>query len=285
VKKKFLFILKSFLLKRTKVTIVTSTGRTGTKFIKTFFSTVFPNLIVKHEPFPDFFDLGVEKIRHKKDSNYLKKYLIEHRGSLLLSSKNLFRILVGKEIKYIECNPFLFPLINEYAQVFKEFNMVYITRNPETYICSALRKEPKNNGENNFYGENDTRQRLNAVDYGESNLKEWKSLSRGEKIAWYWRKCNYILLEKQSILGDNAVQVKFEDLFNDNLNVQIENWHKIVKVIGVSPDRINEKNLRNIKGEKVNASKDVPIRSEDFNDEIKQRIDDSTMAMKKRLSY
>lgn len=273
------------LLQKTDAILIVSSGRTGTKFFEYFFNEIDPTSIVFHEPKPDFFNLSIRKLRSKLDSNLVTEEMIKHRSSLIAKEKKRLGL---KKITYIESNPFLFPLLKEYSSVFKSVKIIYITRDPKTYLISAYNKDPQNDKVNNFYGPSDRRKRLTAVDYNELTQVEWDSLNRAEKIAWYWNKSNEILFSFYSKHKDNSILVRYEDLFSSSLKSKMETLNKILTLTHPNYNvSENEERLLSILDRRLNKSKQLSDKEsfQDFNETSKMKIEKIVSPMTKKLGY
>jgi len=286
--KKFKKTINLYLLSGVDVILVTSTGRTGTNFFEHFYKTIDPNAFVFHEPSPDLFNLSVQKIRNKKSSQDLQNYIISHRAELIRSTGILIKRLLGRSITLIEANPFIYPLISEYAPLFKSFRMIYISRSPDTYLLSAYRKDSKSDGINNFYGDTDHRKRLTAVDFGEVTQEAWDDLSRIERIAWYWNKCNSILIETKNSYCESAIHIRFEDLFSSSEKIKEKTLKRLLNL--THPKYTLEEHkitLLSLLRNKKNASKELSQENslEDFGHDTHQRVERLIEPMRLMLGY
>jgi hypothetical protein len=207
--------IKNFLvLKKNKnynVYFIVSTGRTGTNFMESFLNATSQDVFCVHEPRPDLFDLSLEKIRLKRSSKVIMQRLKEARYEILNET------LKQNKSKYIESNPFVPFLIPEISKVFKNVKFIFIYRDIDTYLLSALNKSPRGNGVNNFYAEDDNRKRPCPLDFeNDKYAHEWSELSRAQKITWYWNKCNTYLRTFSKENTAQVLELKFEDLFSKN---------------------------------------------------------------------
>jgi hypothetical protein len=217
---------------------VVSTGRTGTKFFETFFNNIDQHTLAVHEPQPDFFDLSMDKFREKKSRNRIPEYIFKRRDSYL-------RNFCAQRIKrYVECNPFLSLLLPEIKTVFKQAKFIVVTRQPETYVKSALNKSPLDDGAFYFYGKKDKRTRLKASDIkGDPYQKDWETFSRMQKIAWYWSTCNEILMDFLKENESICLHVHFENLFTKDEAKKLETIHQMLSFLGI---QLTEKQVQNL---------------------------------------
>ena len=288
LKKILLKFFKKIFLKRVSVVLVVSTGRTGTKFFKTIFQILDANAIVEHEPNPDLLDLSILKVREERTSKFVKNYIINKRGGLLLNRKNLKQVLLGKNVTFVESNNAIFPLIYEYSQVFKKCDIIYVTRDPKSYIISAYNKDPLNDGRVTFYSKFDHRRRLTAIDYGETDQNTWEEFHRYEKIAWYWNKCNLTLYNMHQSTFFNSLMIKFEELFLEDHENQIRNWNQIADFAGFSKSFSKKESeisfalsLKENQGKKLTKI----LSYNDFDKEQKEKIANITYLTAKKLNY
>lgn len=287
LKQKSKRFLKKIFLKRVNVVVVCSTGRTGTKFFESIFKILDVNAVVMHEPKPDLFNLSLLKIRNVRTKKFVKDCIIDKRGGLLLNKRDLKQIFLGRKI-FIECNPFLFSLIPEYSEIFKQCDIIYVTRDPKTYIISAYNKDPQNDGCPNFYSKFDHRKRLTANDYGEMEKNKWEELHRSAKIAWYWNKCNQTLHKIHQSPSYSSILVKFEELFSEVHEVQIIGWSKVAVFAGYSQSFSKRQNEISITlSRKVNQGKPLSEISKfkDFSRSQQKKIWKFTNLTAKELNY
>ncbi|ARN76513.1 hypothetical protein BST97_15545 [Nonlabens spongiae] len=213
---------------------IVSTGRTGTNFMEAFINKASHDVFCVHEPHPDLFNLSIEKYREKKSSNYIYEKLQESRYEVLHSFLN------SRKSIYIESNPFAAFLVDNLKETFKNAKFIFIYRDIDTYLLSALNKSPLGNNVNNFYAKDDGRKRLSPIDFDNNELaKVWSDLSRAQKITWYWTKCNTYLRNYAKDNSGHVLELKFEDLFSlenkkkhtsfsklfSYLNIELESKH------------------------------------------------------------
>ncbi len=188
------------------VCFVVSTGRTGTKFLESFFGDVVGDVHCLHEPRPDLFETGVALHRGKLSEERAIRTLRKSRLPMLIETKKR-----GKAL-YMESNPNASLLLPQIKKAFPHYRVLWITRDIETYLPSAYNKSPDDSGSMFFYADDDHRKRLTAEDVANDPWHAaWKGFSRAERIAWWWQKCNSLLIDQTK--GDGrCLHVKFEDL-------------------------------------------------------------------------
>jgi hypothetical protein len=166
--------------------------------------------------------------------------------------------------------------------------MIYITRNPDTYVFSAYRKDPKNDGVNDFYGDTVHRQRLTAVDFGDLNRQKWAELSRVERIAWYWNKCNSMLMETKRGFCESAIHIKFEDVFNKSEEIKEEALKRLLNFTHPKYSIVaNRATVLALLNNKKNASKALSQENSlaDFGHDIHERVYHLVSPMRLVLGY
>lgn len=259
---------------------VVSTGRTGTKFFETFFKIVGDNTYAVHEPQPDFFDLSISKHRKGKSKAAIQNYIISKRDPQI-------RSLCARRIKrYVECNPFLSFLLPDIKTTYKQARFLVITRAAKTYIKSALNKSPLDDGKFYFYDENDKRQRLTAGDFeGDPHQKSWATFSRKEKIAWYWNKCNVILLNFMQQHPRACLHLHFEAIFSKDRSLRQQEIEKILHFLGVKIDQQLLGRLLDLGDQKKNHTQAVVFEGfEDWTEKEQQQFEELTAEASKRIS-
>lgn len=191
-------------------TFIVSTGRTGTKFFESFFrETEKQDILAVHEPQPDLFDLAIERHRAGVSSKEIAQKIRAARDPFLRSYCHT------RTKKYIESNPFASFLLPEIQQVFKKARFVVITRAAKTYVKSAMNKSPLDDGAFYLYDDQDKRPRLRATDFeGDSYFEAWADFDRKQRIAWYWNKCNGVLMDFVEANPTITLHLKFEELFS-----------------------------------------------------------------------
>ena len=261
------------------VYFIVSTGRTGTKFFETFFGAVTDEVHCLHEPWPDLFDLGVGLHRRELTEAKVLKELLKSRIPMLQETRTL-----GKRV-YVESNPNASLLLPQIRRVFPNHRVVWITRDIKTYLPSAYNKSPDDSGTMFFYANDDHRKRLSAEDVDSDPWRsEWPRLSRAERIAWWWQKCNSLLLE-QSENDPRCLHLKFETIFNaDNGPAEMA---KMLDFFGIKNEAAKcaaatLKALGDPKNQ-TRHSADTPL--DDALDKHGARIDEITGALRARLGY
>lgn len=218
-------------------TFIVSTGRTGTQFFETFFEGMGEQLLAVHEPRPDLFDISIEKHRDKKTSKAIEQAIFAARDPFLRS------YCQARVKQYVESNPFASFLLPEIKAVFPKGRFVIITRQATTYMKSALNKSPLDDGAFYFYGEKDKRERMKATDFeGDPYYNAWSDFDRKQKIAWYWNKCNKILMDFAAAHPNITLHLKFEDLFSKEAAIRQQTIEQLLAFMNIQlpPEQLQE---------------------------------------------
>lgn len=228
-----------------QVILIISSGRTGTNFMAHWFASLSKDFYSVHEPSPDLFQLGIDKYRYNKEIS-----LSTFKRNRALT---LYKFNTSKKKIYIESNPNLLLLLTEINELFQNVKIIFIKRDFQTYLLSAINKSPDNSNKNYFYGESDSRLRLTAEDYNDQRfITEFKDFTREEKIAWWWKISNEIIddyMKKNS----NSICVGFEDLFQKNTKKTLSDIMGFLKLTNI---KLTKKHLEFFKTKKnVNSIK------------------------------
>lgn len=264
--------------------IITSLGRTGTKFFYTLFQKIIPNGTSLHEP--DVFNIVqyqrtgerireiIKQIRESGAYNFIiRKSLgkwslvklsdVRVRGGLdytttvqqVLSQRKDFVHSRNGDI-YIESSLAYYGLIDVLPDVYEHHRVAYIIRDGRDWVQSWV-----NWGD--LYGGMYGKGRIGRV-FGHnwptaSEMKEdpyklkWVSMSRFEKLCWAWNRLNKYAIEQ---IGKNpsARLVRFEDIFkSDN---RYEYLEELVRFLGTLPliEPIAPNSLEGLLDEQVHKS-------------------------------
>jgi hypothetical protein len=210
-------------LDKLNVGFILSTGRTGTNFFESFLNQNFNSLVCKHEPNPDLFRFGIEYHRNGMSEKELVQNLRYYR-------KPLINELTKEKVDtYIESNPFLSFVAPVLIDAFHSPKVLHIVRHPDSYILSAVNKDPDNSGRF-FMTNEDHRNRLNSDDFAaDEYFQKWESMNQFERVCWNWRFVNNYVDDKLNG-QDNYLRIKFEDIFIDKRVESIEKIMKFFKI-------------------------------------------------------
>lgn len=217
--------------------IVTSLGRTGTKFFAELFDNIILEATSLHEP--DIFNFSLKK---GKGIDYLKKQIQESDFKNLILKKALGKwslvqisdkkfcnqISTAQAIKklveqrkefiesrpgryYIESNVGYYGLLDILPHTFVRHKAVYIVRDGRDWVASNMKW-----GE--MYGKGKIRSLVahnwpEAKDISEDEYyNKWDELSRFEKLCWAWSRLNKYAIDRINE-NPNATWSRFEDIF------------------------------------------------------------------------
>jgi hypothetical protein len=225
--------------------IITSLGRTGTKFFQVLMKSHLPQSCSLHEP--DVFNFyqyerGKERISQVQAqlkevgpfNLFVRKPLglwslmdiSDGRvcGAIDFSSAlkkvhhqryNFVKKVTGSP--YIESNAGYYGLLDILDRVFDQYRAVYIVRDGRDWIQSEM-----NWGQ--MYGKGKFQKLFahtwpTAVQCGEVSNQVWESMTRFEKLCWAWVRLNEYAIN--SLAGNpNIILIKFENIFSSENKYQ-----------------------------------------------------------------
>lgn len=218
--------------------IITSLGRTGTKFFQALFKSQVPGGCSLHEP--DVFNYFQYKKGKERNSQvkaqfkevglfnlFIRKPMgywslinisddrvsgaIDHTSAakkIYNQRKSFVNQVAGSP--YIESNIGYYGLLDILDGVFSQFRAAYFIRDGRDWIQSHM-----NWGQ--MYGKNEFQKIFahtwpTAYEFGEITIETWNSMSRFEKLCRAWVKLNEYAIN--SIADNPFVRlIKFEDIF------------------------------------------------------------------------
>lgn len=235
-------------------TFVVSTGRTGTQFFERFFDQIDPKTVAVHEPKPDLFELGIAKHREHQPQEHIVEQICESRARVLRKYGQT------GATRYIESNNALSFLLPELCLAFPRARFVVITRQASSYVRSALNKSPMGDGKLSFYAADDRRHRLGATDFpGDEHAESWEGFDRAQRVAWYWSKCNTILMDFAEAHPHRAQHMRFEDLFSDDPMRRRSSVEALLQFIQIDLTEAQLVARLAMMSEKRNETKDVVV--------------------------
>ncbi|MGM0504861.1 MAG: hypothetical protein ACQESQ_09600 [Bacteroidota bacterium] len=232
--------------------IITSLGRTGTKFFATLFSDIIPDATSLHEPDLFHFNLkqkkGVKFVFYQIEKsgfyNLILKKILGDWSLIKLSDDRIKGLLNNSNVKskiykqrkkfidnkavniYIESNLGYYGLIDLLPKVFDQHNILFVIRDGRFWVDSWM------NWGFSIYNKSNIRKAIGhnwpmACEFETDPYKNvWNHMSNFEKLCWAWSKLNTFALDclKQN---PNAQLVRFEDIFEadnryDNLKVAVD---------------------------------------------------------------
>lgn len=220
--------------------IITSLGRTGTKFFQEFFADVVPEATSLHEP--DYLNFGQygginerikQVVRQIRESGFLNLVIRKSLGrwDLIRISDRRLRGTLGyadaaRQVLaqrrqfvrsrpgsvYIESSSAYFGLVDVLKDVYREHRVVYVVRDGRDWVRSKM----------NFGTMYEKGKIRSIISYtwptawdieGDPYQSRWATMSRFEKICWAWSKLNQYALETVQ-QNPNAKVFRFENIFN-----------------------------------------------------------------------
>jgi len=264
--------------------IVTSLGRTGTKFFQVVLNNFYPDIASFHEPdVVNFFQYQgwstriTELIRQGKESSFWDLFIKKSVGkwSMIDLSDRRYKGTIGEDdtvermIKYrksfisrqlgtayLESNIGYYGVLDLLERVFTNYRALYVVRDGREWVRSHM-----NWGQ--MYGKGYIQslfahQWPTAAEIGDMSNSDWQQLSRFEKLCWAWNNLNRYALD--SAAGNFKVMVlRFEDIFISSgkykyLDAVIQHIYPICGTPGIV-----DFEQENILGNKVHAgSGDFP---------------------------
>ena len=186
--------------------LVVSTGRTGTKALAQHLNEAYEGVLALHEPPPTRFRL------RRTANRYLCGRLSARRLARVLSVERRAMGAHPECALYIESNPGLAGFLDVFGQVFADFQVLHVVRDPRTYIPSALDWGV-------FRGVRRVLAEylpfwLPKPDYrNPRGALRWKRMSHVARLAWYWTLINEHLDRASLLYPDRYMRVTYEDLF------------------------------------------------------------------------
>ncbi len=217
--------------------IITSLGRTGTRFFSTLFDGIISDGTALHEP--DILNVGQGKgkeiIRQIQESgihNFIirkalgqwslvkisdgrvtKKLNYEESVKKTLNQRQQFVESKSGQV-YIESNLGYYGLIDVLKDVYKHHRVIYVIRSPYDWIRSVM-------SWGTMYNKGKIRGKVahtwpTAFDFASDPYKlKWESMSRFERVCWSWGKLNEYAVNSVS-QNVNAKVFRFEDIFKSD---------------------------------------------------------------------
>lgn len=214
---------------------ICSTGRTGTQFFGKRISDSIEDCFSVHEPaavwlsrpkewrekikiFGPFrmtigqflpsnsmFKLSADRAAGRIDDAKAREYVYNQRKRYVSKIKQSL---------YVESNAHLYGVLDLLSDIFPNGKIIYIIRDPRTWIRSAL-----NTPEYVLYSPIDFRffkASVRAIDFQDDPYySRWEQMSKFEKYCWYYNKVNTFALSLMD--GKDNFQIfRFEDLFQSS---------------------------------------------------------------------
>ncbi len=221
--------------------IITSLGRTGTKFFAKVFDTAIPDGTTLHQP--DIIGRSKPILKQFQDSGFINLTIRRTFGNWSLiklsdqrikgsisseqAAKELYRqrasfIASKPGAAYIESSSGYYGLLDVVGKVFQNYKLIYIIRDGRDWVTSqynwgGLYSQDLILGKlKHLLGH----KWLTAADFPNDPLADnWHNLSRFEKICWAWAKLNHKAIGHSQ--SDKYIKlIKFEDIFKSDCGHQ-----------------------------------------------------------------
>lgn len=114
-----------------QLAFILSTGRTGTKFLATYFNANFPDVTALHEPKPSY------HLRSAANA-YIAGALGQGAAKRLLLHARRKHFEAAQPF-YIESNPWLWGFFDVLTQLEPTPTIIHVVRDPRTYVRSTIR--------------------------------------------------------------------------------------------------------------------------------------------------
>ena len=269
--------------RRTRSSLILSTGRTATQFLAKVLHQPNLNIHAYHEPAPDLFDLSVDSLEPVLAERLPNANWPNAETSILAEVWD--KSTAGAGIHYIESNPNLSMLLPFLRGAFCNPKLVFITRDVSSYLFSAFNKSPDGTGTFFFYDENDHRRRLTPHDVGnEIHAVEWHDWHRATKIAWWWNWVNAQLLGYAQASSNQVLLLRYEDLFDGSMTA----FDQLLHFLGL-PEEV-ESNARAAFRSPANLRLNSSDRSQavslnEFQPKVREQISSLTSKTMRELGY
>jgi hypothetical protein len=247
--------IKEGILRRTRykwekveVTLILSTGRTGTNFLAKFFNDNFDGVDGRHEPQMDLYKVGIDYICGLADKEESVSSFYNLRYQILKD------LIDGNKQFYVESNFNLSVIVDLAEKVYPNLKIVHVVRDPKTCIKSYYNKSPNDSGTSYFMDDNDNyRQRLLPQFFPEDNFhKQAETLNRFQKVCWHWRKYNESAMELSKKLNLPYQLVKFEDVF---IKKDLQILEQLIEFMNLADKKKAEVDFFEKLGERANYSR------------------------------
>lgn len=191
-----------------QVSIIVSTGRTGTKYISKLFEKD-KNYLSVHEPHPMGGLQGYDFIKGKTTEDELISFLKKGRRG------NLNKLKRSKITNYLESNAGLIFYIPFLKNIFPNLRVAHIIRDPRDFVRSGCSRvsgsfditEPRYLKEENWLIKSA------ELDFDEYRDR-WYDMEMPERFMWIWNLKNKYAYEA-SLKHDYIKSFKFENIFNN----------------------------------------------------------------------
>lgn len=190
-------------LEQIKVTVIVSTGRTGTNFFATLLDRPELGLIAKHEPEPMLGDLGNDFITGRKSLEQSKRIILRGRAEI-------FRAVGNRT--YIESNSGLIFLLPALKELIPNLKVIHVVRNPIDFVQSGVNRSYRSNGKTFQTYAEEKNWKLRPTDFPDRAVN-WDTMDVYERFMWTWAFKNDYAARFVRENPAMALSVRFEDIF------------------------------------------------------------------------
>ncbi len=215
--------------------IISSLGRTGTKFFAQLFRELIPNCDAYHEPDMltiyrrNFFSNTLKQINDAGVINLMIRRPLGRWSIVHLSDARLKRVInreqaIAKLIKYrknflrtkrsaiyVESSSGYYGLMDVLDDVYAHYRAIYLVRDPRHWVRSAYNRSKLYNKGKLFSTLSHTWPQADQFK-DDPDKKNWTNLPRFVKLCWHWNNLNSFALKKIGH-NPNIKIIKFEDIF------------------------------------------------------------------------
>jgi hypothetical protein len=283
--------------------IITSLGRTGTRFFSVFFNEIIPDSASLHEP--DTFHLDLKRtLKQIRRAGVYNMVIRKALGAWSMPSLSHARVqgelaydeavhrVLGqrerfvrslREGVYIESALANYGLIDVMKDVYEQHRVIYIVRNGRDWVRSKMNRAVMYN--------RGVIQRLFAHRWPDASgfdddpcRLEWDSMTRFEKLCWAWAKLNGYALETIP-RNPHARLFRFEDIFES-----AERYQHLADVVDFATAHLSAKSFpaESLNGwldRRINISSSTFPSWENWTTEQQQRFDTFCGPLMDELGY
>lgn len=267
--------------------VITSLGRTGTRFFSFFFRELFVDVTSLHEPdilnFSPKLSKGFALLRDQITEagfwNIIVRRIFQQWNLAILSDKRMIGTvntyqaveMLKKQRRdfvlsrpgkiYVESSVGFYGLVDLLLYVFERHRVIFLLRDGREWVRSVMEWGDEGKG---MYSKGKLRSLIahrwpTADDFpGDPYFGQWSTMDRFERVCWAWSKLNEFALQCVS-KNPNVLVLRFEDVFNpeaDGLRELVRFMLDILKKEEQSR-LIRNINYDNMLGKKIHSSAHV----------------------------
>jgi hypothetical protein len=255
-----------------EVSIIVSTGRTGTKFFYSIVNQIV-GCLAKHEPKPIGNVEGVRFLKGELTIGELEKFLLKGRHVE-------YKVLQSNSLKnYFESNGGLTFYVNMLHRIFPKLRIVHIIRDPRDFVCSGCSRVDST-GNIVYMKEENWLIKSNELPK-DKYFSEWNGMEMPERFMWIWNLKNEYILNAASQLN-HIKTFRFEDLMHKNSS-------KFEMLNFLMFDRYNselDEALNNHQKQELNSTKTFLFPEyENWSNELKIKLELHCGGLMKKFNY